>query len=107
MQVTDNGKPLNAVIIGSPNVNPGYVLVGNKSYPSIATDYETTFRVLKAQPVDMFLGAHGGYYGMEAKHALIGTSVTNPFIDPVGYLRYVTDREDAFLAEWEKQRKAK
>ncbi|MEO6750578.1 MAG: metallo-beta-lactamase, partial [Chthoniobacteraceae bacterium] len=27
MQVMDDGKPLNAVIIGSPNVNPGYVLV--------------------------------------------------------------------------------
>ena len=51
---------LNAVIIGSPNVNPGYILVGNTDYPGIATDYERTFRFLKAQPVDLFLGAHGG-----------------------------------------------
>lgn len=107
MQVTDNGKPLNAVIIGSPNVNPGYVLVGNKNYPAIATDYEKTFRVLKALPVDLFLGAHGGYYGMEAKHARLGTGGTNPFIDPAGYLRYVTDREAAFRKEWEKQKKSK
>ncbi len=107
MQVVDNGKPLNAVIIGSPNVNPGYVLVGNKNYPGIATDYEKTFRVLKALPVDLFLGAHGGYYGMEAKHARLGTGDTNPFIDPAGYLRYVEDREGVFLAEWEKQKKAK
>ena len=28
---------LHAVIIGSPNVNPGYILVGNKDYPAIAT----------------------------------------------------------------------
>ena len=107
MQVADNGKPLNAVIIGSPNVNPGYVLVGNKNYPSIATDYEQTFRVLKALPVDLFLGAHGGYYGMEAKHARLGKGDANPFIDPAGYLRYVMDREGAFLAEWEKQKKAR
>jgi metallo-beta-lactamase class B len=107
MLVVDNGKPLNAVIIGSPNVNPGYVLVGNKNYPGIATDYEKTFRVLKALPVDLFLGAHGGYYGMEAKHARLGTGDTNPFIDPAGYLRYVEDREGAFLAEWEKQKKTK
>lgn len=60
MQVEEKGKPLNAVIIGSPNVNPGYVLVGNKGYPSIATDYEKTFQTLKALPVDLFLGAHGG-----------------------------------------------
>ena len=107
MQVKDNGKALNAVIIGSPNVNSGYVLVGNKNYPGIAMDYEKTFRVLKALPVDLFLGAHGAYYAMEAKHARLGTSATNPFIDPEGYLRYVTDREGAFLAEWEKQKKGK
>ncbi len=105
MQVTNEGKPLNAVIIGSPNVNPGYVLVGNKNYPGIATDYEKTFQVLKALPVDLFLGAHGGYYGMEAKHARLGTSAVNPFIDPQGYLRYVADREGAFRKEWEKQKK--
>jgi metallo-beta-lactamase class B len=104
MQVMENGKPLHAVIIGSPNVNPGYVLVGNKDYPAIATDYEQTFRVLKALPVDLFLGAHGGYYGMEAKHARLGSSTVNPFIDPEGYHRYVSEREQAFRAEWERQK---
>lgn len=94
---------LNAVIIGSPNVNPGYTLVNNKDYPTIATDYERCFRVLKSLPVDLFLGAHGGYYDMEAKHARIGTSTANPFIDPEGYHRYVEDREKAFLAELAKQ----
>ncbi|OYW74485.1 MAG: subclass B3 metallo-beta-lactamase [Verrucomicrobia bacterium 12-59-8] len=107
MQVMDNGKSLNAVIIGSPNVNPGYVLVGNKNYPSIAADYEKTFRVLKALPVDLFLGAHASYYGMEVKHALIGQGGVNPFIDPQGFHAYVDDREKAFLTEWEKQKKAK
>ena len=33
MQVQDGGKTLIVVIVGSPNVNPGYVLVGNKKYP--------------------------------------------------------------------------
>jgi metallo-beta-lactamase class B len=94
---------LNAVIIGSPNVNPGYILVGNKDYPTIATDYEKTFRFLKAQPVDLFLGAHGGYYDMNAKHARLGNSSANPFIDPEGYQRYVADREKAFLTELAKQ----
>lgn len=95
---------LHAVIIGSPNVNPGYILVGNGDYPGIATDYERTFRFLKAQSVDLFLGAHGGYYDMNAKHARLGTSSANPFIDPEGYHRYVEDREKAFLAELAKQK---
>jgi metallo-beta-lactamase class B len=107
MQVTDGGKLLNAVIIGSPNVNPGYILVNNKSYPEIATDYEKTFRVLSALPVDLFLGAHGSYYGMEKKHALLNSGGGNPFIDPEGYHRYVSEREQAFRAEWEKQKAAR
>ena len=104
MRVADGDKPLNAVIIGSPNVNPGYVLVNNKTYPSIATDYETTFRLLKSLPVDLFLGAHGGYYGMDKKHAALCSASTNPFIDPAGYQSYVADREQAFLKEWAKQK---
>ena len=57
------------MIVGSPNVNPGYKLVGNTAYPAIAQDYEQTFRTLKSLPCDVFLGAHGGYFGMEAKFA--------------------------------------
>ena len=104
MQVQDGGKTLNAVIIGSPNVNPGYILVGNKTYPGIATDYEKTFKVLNSLPVDLFLGAHGVYYDMPAKYTRLGKDSTNPFIDPEGYHRYVADREQAFRTEWEKQK---
>lgn len=106
MDVAEGGRTLKAVIIGSPNVNPGYRLVNNTDYPRMAADYERTFAVLKALPVDLFLGAHGGYYGMTEKHAKIGTTAdaVNPFVDPEGYQRYVADRERAFLAEWEKQK---
>jgi metallo-beta-lactamase class B len=103
MRVEDGGKQLDAVIIGSPNVNPGYILVNNKSYPNIAADYERTFRILGSLPVDLFLGAHGGYYGMEAKHALIRPGSANPFVDPEGYHRYVAEKLDAFRRELEKQ----
>ena len=68
MKVQDGGKTLDVAIVGSPNVNPGYVLVGNKNYPGIVQDYEKTFKVLKALPVDVFLGAHGDYYGLDAKY---------------------------------------
>ena len=94
---------LHAVIIGSPNVNPGYILVGNEKYPSIATDYEKTFSVLKSLPVDLFLGAHGGYYGMIEKQAKLASAPSNPFIDPAGYAAYVADREKAFRNVLKKQ----
>ena len=47
MQAMDGGKSRNVVIIGSPNVNPGYQLVGNRDYPEIADDFAKTFRLLK------------------------------------------------------------
>lgn len=96
-RVTDGGQKYDVVVIGSPNVNPGYRLVGNKDYPEIAEDYARTFGVLKALPCDVFLGAHGGYYGMVAKHerARQGSDL-NPFVDPEGYLDYVAQKERAF-----------
>src|ERR1700691_3093253 len=68
MQVRDGARTLNAVIVGSPNVNPGTILVGNKNNPGIADDKVKTFAVLKSLPCDLFLGAHGAYFGMKAKY---------------------------------------
>jgi metallo-beta-lactamase class B len=93
----------NVVIVGSPNVNPGYQLVNNTNYPQIAQDYESTFRVLKSLPCDVFLGAHGVFYSMESKFARISKDGPNPFIDAGGYAAYVADRERAFRDEWKKQ----
>jgi len=104
MQVDEGGKKLNAVIIGSPNVNAGTILVGNKNYPQIADDYVKTFRVLKSLPVDLFLGAHGAYFGMLAKVEKMKAGGPNPFIDPAGCKAYVAEREATFLKEWERQK---
>jgi len=103
MKVADGGKTYNVVIVGSPNVNPGYKLVNNALYPQIASDYERMFRVLKSLPCDVFLGAHGNYYGMEAKYARMKAGEPNPFIDPEGYKNYVAEREQTFRAELAKQ----
>ena len=104
LKVNDGGKMLDVVIVGSPNVNPGYVLVGNKLYPGIAQDYEKTFAVLKSLPVDVFLGAHGAYYDLEAKYPKLKAGNPNPFIDPAGYKAYVANREAAFRKELAKQK---
>ena len=103
MKVKEGNKTYNVVIIGSPNVNAGYKLVNNALYPQIASDYERMFRVLKLLPCDVFLGAHGNYYGMEAKYARMKEHAANPFIDPEGYRSYVAEREQTFRAELAKQ----
>jgi metallo-beta-lactamase class B len=109
MKATDDsrgggGKMVDVVIVGSPNVNPGYKLVNNAAYPQMARDYEQMFRVLNGLPCDVFLGAHGSYYGMEEKFARVNDAAANPFVDSAGYRSYVAEREAAFRAEWEKQK---
>lgn len=104
MKVKESGKTRDVVIIGSPNVNPGYKLVGNSVYPGIAEDFERTFQVLKSLPCDYFLGAHGSYFDMETKYAQLKAGVSTAFIDPVGYQNYVADRERAFRRELAKQK---
>jgi metallo-beta-lactamase class B len=106
-KVNDAGKSYDVVIVGSPNVNPGYKLVNNTVYPRIAEDYEKCFRVLKALHCDVFLGAHGDYYNMTAKYAKMKPGAPNPWIDPDGYQTYVTGREQAFRTELAKQKAAK
>jgi metallo-beta-lactamase class B len=104
IEVPDGGRALKAVIIGSPNVNDGYMLVGNREYPQIADDYVKTFAVLKSLPCDLFLGAHGAYFGMLAKIENMKAGGSNPFIDPAGYQAYVAEREDAFRKEWAREK---
>ena len=106
MKVQDGGKTYDVVIVGSVNVNQGFILVGNKDYPRIADDYVRTFKILQSLPVDVFLGAHGNYYGMEAKYARMKAGGANPFIDPDGYHAYLAERQRAFQTEWDKQKMA-
>jgi metallo-beta-lactamase class B len=103
LKVGEAGKTYDVVIVGSPNVNPGYKLVNNARYPEIADDYAGGFRVLKSLPCDVFLGAHGSYFNMEPKYEKLKLGGTNPYIDPEGYKSYVADREQAFLSELHKQ----
>ena len=106
MTVEEAGKRYNVVIVGSPNVNAGYKLIANSAYPQIADDYERGFRVLKSLPCDIFLGAHGAYFDLEAKYARMKTAGVAAFVDPAGYAAYVADRERAFRDELAKQKRA-
>jgi metallo-beta-lactamase class B len=106
LKVSEGGKAHNAVIIGSPNVNDGYKLVNNALYPRIAEDYDRMFRILKSLPCDLFLGAHGSYFDLEAKYARMKEGGQNPFIDPGGYKKFVAQKEQDFRTELAKQKAA-
>jgi metallo-beta-lactamase class B len=64
-------------------------------------------RTLKALPFDIFMGAHGVYFGVQAKIAGMSAGKPSPFIDPQGYKQYVDDRESAFEKELARQSLAK
>jgi metallo-beta-lactamase class B len=106
LKAQEGGRSYDVVISGSIGVNPGYVLVGNKDYPQIADDYVKSFKLMRALPVDVFLGAHGAFYGLTEKYAQLGKGGPNPFIDPEGFKRYVDRSEKSFLTTLEEQKKA-
>jgi metallo-beta-lactamase class B len=103
LRINEAGHSYDVVIVGSPNVNPGYKLVNNVRYPEIANDYARGFGVLKSLPCNVFLGAHGSYFEMESKYARLNAGGANPYVDPEGYKNYGMDREQAFLSELQKQ----
>jgi metallo-beta-lactamase class B len=110
LKVKQNGKPLDAVIVGSWNVNEGFRLVDSPkqpaSYPGMADDYRKTFAVLRKLPCDIFLGAHGAYFNMLDKLTRVAKDGDSVWVDPVGYKAAVAERETAFQAELQKQQKA-
>lgn len=97
MRVVEKGKTYNVVIVGGPYVNPGYQLVHNTAYPTIAQDYEHTFKVLKSFSCDIFLGAHGMYFDLEKKYALMNQGKKNPFVDPEGYKKFIAPKEEVIV----------
>jgi metallo-beta-lactamase class B len=105
LKVRDQGKSYNVVIVGGPYVNPGYKLVNNAAYPAIAADYAHMFQVLKSLPCDIFLGAHGLYFGLEKKYALMEKGQPHPFVDPLGYKNFIAAKERDFHTEMERQNK--
>lgn len=105
-----NVKPLHVVIVGSWNVTSEMRLVPSggrpASYPGIAEDFAHTFAVLRSLPCDIFLGAHGSYFGMITKLLRLPQEGESVWIDPEGYKLSVNERERGFQQALAKQKAA-
>ena len=97
-KVAEGDKTYDVVVIGSPNVNPGFRLVDNKDYPEIAGRL--------CPHIPRFLGRCHAASSSGARQLLRddpkvrevrrrGTA-KNPFIDPEGYRAFVDLKEKAF-----------
>ena len=106
MKAQENGKFYDVAILGSIGVNANYVLVNNKTYPEIVEYYAKGFKVLRSLHVDVFLGAHAGFFGMAAKYEKRKEGAANPFIDPAGYVAHLDLQEKNFKAKLAEQQKA-
>lgn len=98
LKVTDGGRVLDVVIVGSLGVNPGFQLVNNKEVPAIADEFRRAFKVSRALPCDVPLASHPAMYKMAEKHARLGAGGPNPFIDPAGYVKKLDLTEAMFEA---------
>ena len=105
MRANDGPRGYNVVILCSVGVNAGYMLVNNKDYPQIADDYMRSFKTLRALPCDIFLGAHGTFYGLQEKYAKLSQGGPNPFIDAAGFKAHLDLQEKNFNARLEEQKK--
>lgn len=104
MTTTDAGKPYRVVFYCSTTVVDR--LVGNEGYPSIVSDYESSFPVLRALPADVFLAPHPMQFGMAAKRQRMSAGTPNPFIDAGELRRYVDESEQQFREALARERQA-
>ena len=104
-EVEENGVAYDALVVCSFGVNDNYVLVDNPDYPEIVADYRATYEKARALPVDVFLGSHGFFYGLDEKYARLQArrpGDPHPFVDRAGYLEHVDAQQarfEAMLAE--------
>jgi metallo-beta-lactamase class B len=67
------------------------------SYAGMDADFQRTFTVLRTLPCEIFLAEHGTSFSLENKLAKKAESAgANPFIDPAGLQRFVTQAEADF-----------
>jgi metallo-beta-lactamase class B len=76
------------------------------SYPGLAEDFARTFSVLRSLPCDIFLGAHGSYFGLKAKLRRLEKEGPQVFVDPVGYKEFVVKSQETFETALKKEREA-
>ena len=95
-RVGDGGRTHGALFVCGPTV-PGYRLTGKgAAYPGIVGDYEASFAKWRRLPCELFLGAHGSYFGLERKRGLMAAGGPNPFVDPKGCRTFLARAETAF-----------
>ena len=99
LDVTDGGKTFRVVIANMGSINPGVVLSGKPSYPTIAQGYAHTFMAQKDMKVDVWLASHASQFQMHEKHKPGDPYAPGRFVDPEGFRASVLKLERTYLAQ--------
>ena len=116
MKVQEAGQTHEVVIIGSMGVNAGTRLWANGALTPIGEEYMRGFKAMHALAGDVPLGSHPAMHGLAEKYKTLsdrgnatrgtGSDISNPYLDPKGYLTELNIQETAFHLELENQKKA-
>lgn len=92
--VVDAGKKYHVVFPDGLNINAGYRVAKNPSYPGIADNYRRSISILGKLKPDIWLTAHNSIDGYREKLARSAKEGAKAWVDPAGY--------DQFLAHEKK-----
>jgi metallo-beta-lactamase class B len=102
MTINDQGKPRKVLFYGS-TTTAGNILVGNKVYPEIVSDYRKSFAKLKAMKADIFLTNHPEFADLDAKHSAQLAGKADAFVDAGALPAFIKASEADFDAELARQ----
>lgn len=97
--VNEGGRDYRVAILNMGTINDGKRLVDEPTYPGVAKDFAWTYASQKALPVDIWVGAHAGQYGLHDKYTPGQAYSPDTFVDPDGLVKSVEGLEAAFLRQ--------
>jgi len=102
--VQEAGRSYN-VVIACGGLQEDARLVNNKNYPEIADHFLLSIKKYRTMKPEVFLAAHSWFFDLAGKYKRLGTSATNPYIDPGGFRAWVENMEknwNTLMAEQKK-----
>lgn len=86
------GEPFEFVSVCSLSVLPNYRLVGNDlTYAGQAADYCRSVAHLESLDPDIFLGSHGGWFGLDGKATALRAGNARAFVEKESYRTYLAE----------------
>jgi metallo-beta-lactamase class B len=95
MTATDHGRPLKLLFLCSITV-AGNLLVGNKAYPEIVTEFRQTFQRLDKMQADVVLTSHPEVADVLGRETRRAAGDADAFVDPGALAKIVGSAHDAF-----------